>query len=48
MAILKFVFGVLAMLIPFGICLYLLCRVKRNRGSTHGGGIDHYWRTRGR
>jgi len=32
--------------VPFVAVFVLLGRVKRNRGSQHGGGLDGYWRNR--
>lgn len=39
----KVIIGLLLVALPFIAVVWLMGRGKRNRGSTHGGGIDGYW-----
>ena len=40
--IIKIVLGVLGASAPFVVLYYVVRTSKRNKGSTHGGGIERY------
>ena len=43
---LRLVVGLLLIVFPFAAVFYLLRIARRNKGSTHGGGLDRYRRIR--